>query len=85
MNTNINIEIMGRKLHLNKGEVNSCKKIICQFIDKVKDTAKTKVSPTYYFTFLIVMHHLSQELLSEMNEDSLEIVFNRLGKTEDTK
>ena len=81
MKASLNINIMGNILHLRPSEVESCKKIVCELIDNVRDAAADSLSPTYYFTLLIVMHYLSQDLLSDMEDKSLNIIFNHLSDT----
>ena len=74
------IKVKEKELQLNNSEVKSAKRVVAGFIDKVKTISKDELSPTYYFTFLIVMHMLSQELINEMDAETLEIIMNRLKK-----
>lgn len=74
------IKVKEKELQLNNSEVKSAKHVVAGFIDKVKSISKDGLSPTYYFTFLIVMHTLSQELINEIDAETLEIIMNRLKK-----
>ena len=79
------INIKGKEINLNKREVASCKRIISEFIDNVKGASKDGLRPTYYFTFLIIMHVLSQQLLEDLDDDSLNLIFNKLGVKQEEK
>lgn len=73
------IKILDSDIKLNRREVRSCKRLVSNFISKVRDASKDNLSPTYYFTLLIVMHTMSQKLLADMEPDALAKVMNRLN------
>lgn len=79
------INIKGNELKLNKREVSSCKRIISEFIDNVKSSSKNGLRPTYYFTFLIILHVMSQQLLEDLDDESLNLIFNKLGVKQQEK
>lgn len=75
----MNMYFKNGTIRLNKKEVRSTKKLITQFISNVKKEADNNLSPTYYFTLLMMMHVMSQELLNDFDEATLTNIMNRLG------
>lgn len=76
------LTIKNKEIKLNKREVRSAKKIISNFLDKIKNSSRDNLCPTYYFTMLIVMHTMSQSLLNELNADTLRDIMEKLGTKE---
>lgn len=72
------IEINGTMIHLNNREVASCKKIVSKFIDMVMKETDEKHAPTYFFTMLIIMHIMSQNILSEFDSKVLAEIIEKL-------
>lgn len=66
-------------LKLNPREVRSTKRAVTNFINHVKKLSKNELAPTYYFTLLMMMHIMSQELLNDMDEETLAYIMNRLN------
>lgn len=76
------IKIKGTTLKLNNREVMSCKKIISAFINKLYEKSEKNVTPTYFFTFLIIMHVMSQSILNEFDENTLADIISKLRTEE---
>lgn len=72
------------ELKLNPREVKSTKKAISQFLAHIKEITENELAPTYYYTLLIMMHIMSQELLDDFDEETLASIFNRLGAKDET-
>lgn len=51
------------KINLNTREVKAAKRIILKLIENVKTIIKSKKNTSFYFTLLIVMNQISQDLL----------------------
>ncbi len=72
------------ELKLNPREVKSAKKAVSQFLNHIKEITENELAPTYYYTLLIVMHIMSQELLNDFDEETLAGIFNRLGAKDES-
>ena len=76
------IKIGDTTIKLNKREVASCKKIVSKFITVVQKETDDKKTPTYFFTMLIVMHVMSQSVLSEFDSAVIEEIIEKLHSNE---
>ena len=76
------IKIGDTTIKLNKREVASCKKIVSKFINVVQKETDDKKTPTYFFTMLIVMHVMSQSVLSEFDSAVIEEIIEKLHSNE---
>ena len=74
------VHVNGKDIKLSNKEVNSCKKMILNFLQNVDKTAQENSLPTYYFTTLIMMQVLSQELLASFDADSFANIMNALSR-----
>lgn len=74
------IKINEKEIVLNNREVKSAKYILSQFLNKIQDEARRNEQPTYYFTMLIVMQLMSQELIDEIDPEHLEYIMNSISK-----
>lgn len=72
------IRIKNKEILLNNAEVASAKKITTEFLEHVRKNSRENNQPTYYFTVLIVMNALSQELIEEMDIKNLEMLMNSI-------
>lgn len=66
------------QMEFNDREVKSCKRVVSNFIDMVRESADNNLSPTYYFTFLLIMHLMSQSLIDEFDAKTMASIINRL-------
>lgn len=57
------VNIKENPVKLNKREQASCTRIITKIIERVRVKAAKNNSPTYYYTFIIVMHIVSGMLI----------------------
>lgn len=76
------IKIGDTTIKLNNREVASCKKIVSKFINAVQKETDDKKTPTYFFTMLIVMHVMSQSVLSEFDSAVIEEIIEKLHSNE---
>lgn len=65
------ININNREVVLNSGELKHSKKICVDFLKNVEEVSEKHTQKSFYFTTLVVMHVLTQQLLDEMNPDTL--------------
>ena len=68
------ISINGRDIPVNHKEAILCKTQLLKILNSVRKITKENKRTTYYFTFLIVMHFLSQSLLNEIDPDTLQYI-----------
>ena len=73
------VTINGKSVMLNRTEVQSAKKNASLILKKVEMLAQKYKLTTYYFTFLIVMHMMTQEVIDNMSPDNLAMIMNRLN------
>ncbi len=66
-------------IKLNPHDVRSTKKAVTNFINHANDLSKDQMNPTYYFTLLMMMHIMSQELLNDMDAQTLANIMNKLN------
>lgn len=71
------INVKGKELVLNNDDVKICRKHVGQVIQDVKDVCEENRAPAFFFTFLIIMHVLSAEMLNSMDAEVIESVVNR--------
>lgn len=74
------VTIKGKEIQLDNREVKSAKKITLEFIERVKAESEKSGQPTYYFTMLLIMHLLSQDLIDELGEKQLALIVNSLNE-----
>lgn len=74
------IRVNGKNISLRNEEVKSCKKCVAKFLKNIRDLSEERSLPTYYFTTLVVMQAMSQELLSTYDPDSFAEIMNAFYK-----
>ena len=67
----MNIKINDKEMNLNNNEVKRARKISSEFLKNIEETSTKHTQKSFYFTTLIVMHVLTQQLLDEMDADTL--------------
>ena len=72
--------INGQTIRLNPVEVRAAKKMLDKYILKVRDLSREKKLPTFFFTFLIVAQVITQELLNDIDPETLAIIMNTLNR-----
>ncbi len=73
------VDFKDSKIKLDPKEVASTKRVVSQFIDYVKSLSDKELAPTYYFTLLMMMHIMSQEMLDDFDEKTIKYIMERLG------
>ncbi len=74
------IRLKDTEIKLNDHEVKSTKRVISQFLDTVRNVSDKEVAPTYWFTLLIMMHIMSQEMLDDYDIETMALIMDKLGK-----
>lgn len=64
------IKINGKDVVLNANEVKQAKKIVSEFLKNVEESSTRHAHKSFYFTMLVVMHVLTQQILDEMDADT---------------
>lgn len=72
------VTINGQDMHLNPREVRSAKKIITGFMDRMRKHCAKSGMPTYFFTFLVVLHVMSQEALNTYDSKNMAFILETL-------
>lgn len=72
------------KINLNTREVKAAKKIILKLLDNVKHSIEKKNNTSFYFTFLIVMNQMSQDLLKVYPAEKIKQMMKSIKKQENT-
>lgn len=65
------IKINDKDMTLNNNEVKNARKISAEFLKNIEKTSNEHNQKSFYFTTLIVMHVLTQQLLDEMDPNTL--------------
>lgn len=77
------IRVNNETIHLDTQEVRFCREQVARIIKSVKEASRRRRRASYYFTFLIVMHVMSQNLLNEIDPKDLQMImdaFNHRGE-----
>lgn len=77
------VQFKDTSLKLNSHEVKAAKRAISRFLDNVKGVSEKELTPTYYFTLLLMMHLISQELLNDFDQEVIEEIMTKLGRFEE--
>ncbi len=65
------IKINDRNITLGRGEVKQARRICTQFLSSIEAIATKHAQKSFYFTTLVVMHVLTQQLLDEIDTETL--------------
>lgn len=60
-----------QKIDLNNKEAKQAKKVCVDFLKQIESISDKHGQKSFYFTSLIIMHVLTQQLLDEMNPETL--------------
>lgn len=77
------IDIYGKPYRLNAGETAKAKKMCTKILNTVKTELPMDKYPTFFPTFLIVMHTITGNLINNMNLDGFEEALRMLNMTEE--
>ena len=77
------IVIKGTEIKLNDEEFRSAKRVISQFLDSVRNVSDKEVTPTYWFTLLMMMHIMSQEMINDYDVETMALIMDKLCRKED--
>lgn len=73
-------KINGKSIKLNRAEVKISRRILAKYLKRIESSAKERHLPTFFFTFLIVAHVMTQEALDNMDPENLAMIMNTLNK-----
>ena len=73
------IRINGRNLKLNPADTAVCRRQVARIIQAVQDASVKRKRTSYYFTFLIMMHVMSEEFLQDMDPDTLQKLMDQFA------
>ena len=73
-------KINGKSIKLNRAEVKISRRILAKYLKRIEGSAKEHHLPTFFFTFLIVAHVMTQEALDNMDPENLAMIMNTLNK-----
>lgn len=59
------VTINDKEITLARNEVRSCRRLIGRFIEVIRKKADEERQPTYFFTFLVMLHVMSGKYLNE--------------------
>jgi len=75
------LTINGQDVKLDKNEVKVCRSQVADMIGKVQKFSDSTNNPTYLFTFLIIMHLMSQSYLEDVDPEVLAQIMNQVNTT----
>lgn len=70
------IYIKDREIKLIPRDVKIAKKIILGFMNSVKTKSQKLNAPTFYYTFLLMMHLMSQDQINALTPDTMQLLLN---------
>lgn len=74
------IHLKDTAIQLNPSEVRAAKKLISRFITSVSSASKRIGQISFYFTVLIIMHMMSQQLLETFDPKDLQEIMKKYQK-----
>ena len=74
------IHLKDTAIQLNPSEVRAAKKLISRFITSVSSASKRTGQISIYFTVLIIMHMMSQQLLETFDPKDLQEIMKKYQK-----
>ena len=74
------IHLQDTAIQLNPSEVPAAKKLISRFITSVSLASKRTGQISFYFTVLIIMHMMSQQLLETFDPKDLQEIMKKYQK-----
>ena len=74
------IHLKDTAIQLNPSEVRAAKKLISRFITSVSSASKRTGQISFYFTVLIIMHIMSQQLLETFDPKDLQEIMKKYQK-----
>jgi len=74
------ITINGKTVELSNKEVKICRNQVADVVKSVKNFSKETNSFTYYYTFLIMMHVMSQSLLNDFDSDEVKEAISAISE-----
>ena len=74
------IHLKDTAIQLNPSEVRAAKKLISRFITSVSSASKRTGQIYFYFTVLIIMHIMSQQLLETFDPKDLQEIMKKYQK-----
>lgn len=77
------IKFKGRTIKLLPRDVENCRKNCALILKKIETVAHESNRYTYYLTFLIIMHMMTEDLLDQFDPAILEEVFKELNRRND--
>lgn len=77
------IDIYGKPYRLNAGETAKAKKMCMKILNTVRTSLPMDKYPTFFPTFLIVMHTITGNLINNMNLDGFEEALKMLNMAEE--
>lgn len=70
------ILVMGKEYKLNGKDVDASKKMALDYFDKVRKLSVQHIAPKLYWTSIVVMHVVTNELLNSIDSESLAMLLN---------
>lgn len=74
------IHLKDTAIQLNPSEVRAAKKLTSRFITSVSSASKRTGQISFYFTVLIIMHMMSQQLLETFDPKDLQEIMKKYQK-----
>ena len=78
----MDIIIGNKKMTLSPQEVKAARKAISGILEKCKDASEENRSPTFYYTFLIMMHVMSNDQIKAITPDVMSKFYEAKAKND---
>lgn len=66
-----------RSIKIDPGDARHAREQVAKILKSVRENAKGRQNLPYYFTFVIMMHLISGNILRELDPETLEAIMNK--------
>lgn len=70
------IYVMGKDFKLNGKDVSTAKKMALEYFENIRKLSVQHIAPKLYWTSIVVMHVVTNELLNSIDPESLAMLLN---------
>lgn len=69
------LTVKGKSIHLDRNEVTLAKKLALEQMRICRETIGTEENPSFYITYLLMLHLMSEEAIEALDENVLAMAF----------
>lgn len=73
------LNVNGVEIKFDPDEVKATNRLVYEFLDSVRKVADENLAPTYWFTLLVSMHVISDQMLKDYDIENISMIMERLS------